>query len=48
MLSFVGHYVFIESSTPQNVGDKAWLVSESLQPTTGACLTFWYNMYGSG
>jgi hypothetical protein len=40
--------VFIESSNPQKVGDKAWLVSELLKPTTGACLTFWYSMYGTG
>ena len=40
--------MFIESSNPQKVGDKAWLVSELLKPTTGACLTFWYSMYGTG
>ncbi|XP_033751986.1 MAM and LDL-receptor class A domain-containing protein 1-like [Pecten maximus] len=43
-----GHYMFIESSSPQRLGDKAWLASDPIQPTTGSCLTFWYNMNGAG
>ncbi|CAF3694948.1 unnamed protein product, partial [Didymodactylos carnosus] len=42
-----GYYVFIEASYPQNLGDKAWLVSEVLESPKGACLEFWYHMYGS-
>ncbi|XP_033753485.1 MAM and LDL-receptor class A domain-containing protein 1-like [Pecten maximus] len=40
--------MFIESSSPQRLGDKAWLASDPIQPTTGSCLTFWYNMNGAG
>ena len=40
--------MFIETSAPRVRGDKAWLLSDQLQPTTGSCLTFWYSMYGSG
>ena len=43
-----GYYVFIETSAPRKVGDKAWLKSDQLAATSGSCLTFWYNMYGQG
>lgn len=42
-----GYYVYIESSFPQAYGDKAWLVSEVLESSTGACLDFWYHMKGN-
>lgn len=42
-----GYYVFIESSYPQQYGDKAWLVSEVLESPMGACLDFWYHMKGA-
>ena len=45
---FSGYYVFIETSYPRKVGDKAWLVSESFSPGGSNCLSFWYTMYGSG
>jgi hypothetical protein len=41
-----GHYAYIESSFPQQNGDKAWLVSEVLESPMGACLDFWYHMKG--
>jgi hypothetical protein len=40
--------MFIESSSPRKQGDKAWLVS-AVQPVTsptGACMEFWYHMFG--
>lgn len=39
--------MFIESSS-NRVGDKAQLQSEILNPTTGSCLVFYYNMNGAG
>ncbi|XP_022097778.1 MAM and LDL-receptor class A domain-containing protein 1-like isoform X1 [Acanthaster planci] len=42
-----GFYVFIETSAPRVLGDRAWLLSERLDPTPGACLSFWYHMFGS-
>lgn len=39
-----GYYVFIESSLPQQPGDRAWLASPSLPPTTATCLIFYYHM----
>ncbi len=42
-----GHYAYIESSFPQQSGDKAWLVSEVLESPMGGCLDFWYHMQGN-
>lgn len=44
---YSGHYMFIESSS-NRAGDKAQLQSEILNPTTGSCLVFYYNMNGAG
>ncbi|XP_071956933.1 MAM and LDL-receptor class A domain-containing protein 1-like [Antedon mediterranea] len=44
----LGFYVFIETSSPRYVNDKAWLVSEHLSPSAGTCLNFWFHMYGTG
>jgi hypothetical protein len=44
----IGHYAFIESSRPRVKGDKAWLQSPKINPTTRKCLHFWYHMLGSG
>jgi hypothetical protein len=44
LFSFKGQYLFIESSRPQQEGDKARIVSSSLQ--AARCLTFYYHMYG--
>ncbi|XP_077978860.1 MAM and LDL-receptor class A domain-containing protein 1-like [Glandiceps talaboti] len=42
-----GYFAFIEPNRMSN-GDKAWLMSEHLNPTSGSCLTFWYHMYMNG
>ncbi|EDO47787.1 predicted protein [Nematostella vectensis] len=44
-----GYYIYIETSSPRQPNDKAWLQSGLVQPTTGnsgKCLKFWYHMYG--
>lgn len=38
--------MYIESSAPRQPGDRARLVSPTYLPSTGSCLTFYYNMYG--
>jgi len=42
-----GYYAYIESSYPQKLGDKAWLVSEVIKSLKGACLDFWYQAFVS-
>ena len=44
---FLGHYIFIEASSPRRPGDNAILRSAALSPQPSTCLTFFYNMYGS-
>ena len=46
---FAGSYVFIETSSPRKVGDKAYLISQPFDPTnsTGICLKFWHHMKGA-
>ena len=46
---FAGSYVFIETSSPRKVGDKAYLISQTFDPTnsTGICLKFWHHMKGA-
>ncbi|XP_046860028.1 uncharacterized protein LOC124453273 isoform X2 [Xenia sp. Carnegie-2017] len=44
--SICGKYIYIETSSPRVLGDKAWLVSNYFNTTT-KCFTFWYHMYGS-
>ncbi|KAH3887722.1 hypothetical protein DPMN_011741 [Dreissena polymorpha] len=43
-----GHYIFIESSSPQQFNDKARIVSPVfVRTTTGTCrMRFFFNMYG--
>ncbi|ESO97870.1 hypothetical protein LOTGIDRAFT_152977 [Lottia gigantea] len=41
-----GKYMYIESSRPRTAGQKARLISTSQYATNGACVTFWYHMYG--
>ncbi|XP_047128245.1 MAM and LDL-receptor class A domain-containing protein 1 isoform X1 [Hydra vulgaris] len=41
-----GYYMYIETSTPQTKGHKAWLKSPNYSATIGRCLSFWYHMYG--
>ena len=46
--SNIGHYLFIETSSPAQPGSKARLLSRKFPATkTGRCFTFWYHMYGS-
>jgi hypothetical protein len=39
-----GYYVYIEASAPQKSGDRAWLASPFIPPTTASCLVFYYHM----
>ncbi|XP_026514262.1 apical endosomal glycoprotein [Terrapene carolina triunguis] len=39
-----GHYVSFDASVLGPGGNAAWLLSEHLPATTGACLRFWYHM----
>jgi len=41
--------MFIETSSPRVQGDNAYLVSQSLDATTGSgvCMSFWHHMYGA-
>ncbi|CAF0847412.1 unnamed protein product, partial [Rotaria sordida] len=42
-----GYYIYIEASAPQKPGDRAWLASPSIPPTTASCLVFYYHMFGA-
>ena len=42
-----GHYIYIESSSPNHPGDKARIDSPVYQATRGSCVTFWYSMNGN-
>jgi len=39
--------MYIEASAPRRPGQKARLFSPGNLPTTGACVTFFYHMYGN-
>ncbi|XP_022098207.1 MAM and LDL-receptor class A domain-containing protein 1-like isoform X2 [Acanthaster planci] len=42
-----GFYMYIEASAPRNSGDKARIDgAKAIAPATGACVRFWYHMYG--
>lgn len=44
---FSGYYAYMEASTGSE-GDETTLTSPQLSPSEeGACLTFWYHMYGA-
>ncbi|XP_057298293.1 MAM and LDL-receptor class A domain-containing protein 2-like isoform X2 [Hydractinia symbiolongicarpus] len=43
----LGHYVYIETSSPRRYGQKARMISQSYSKTSGQCFTFWYHIYGS-
>lgn len=45
---YLGHYAFIEASSPRVPGDVARLQSAPFNPTSKSCLHFWYFMLGSG
>lgn len=43
----LGHYLFLESSSPASNGDTANLTSPVFEYTDREiCFSFWYNMYG--
>ncbi|XP_068678798.1 meprin A subunit alpha-like isoform X2 [Montipora foliosa] len=42
-----GKYLYVESSSPAQEGDKARLLSVTFPATADRCLSFWYHMYGS-
>nr|XP_039272221.1 MAM and LDL-receptor class A domain-containing protein 2-like [Styela clava] len=42
-----GAYLFVESSIPRALGDRARIISEQYPSTTGDCFTFFYHMYGT-
>lgn len=44
-ISFLGHYVFLETSRPISPGWKARLVSKYVGMRV-ACLKFWYHAFG--
>ncbi len=48
-LSQNGYYIFIETSFPQKLGDKARLISPTYSATVGSgnCFKFWYHLYGA-
>lgn len=47
-MSNQGLYMYADA-TGQNPGDRAWLFSPVLSAVpSGACVTFWYHMYGLG
>ncbi|RNA26976.1 MAM and LDL-receptor class A domain-containing 2-like [Brachionus plicatilis] len=47
-LTPVGHYMYIETSSPQKQGEKARLISPKVTKTpNGVCLKFWYHAYGA-
>ncbi|XP_038071819.1 MAM and LDL-receptor class A domain-containing protein 1-like [Patiria miniata] len=44
-----GVYIYTEASSPRLPSDKARLDSpKAIAPATGACVRFWYHMYGTG
>lgn len=49
LFSCVGQYVFIETSSPRQTGDNAYLLSQPFDPTSssGRCLKFWHHMKGA-
>jgi hypothetical protein len=39
--------MYIEASAPRSQGELARLISQVQQASRGACLKFWYHMYGN-
>jgi len=47
-LSFVGHYLYIEASSPRHPNDRAVITSQVFDATNQTtCFQFWYSMVGS-
>lgn len=49
LLFYLGHYMYIETSSPRVKGETARLVSDRFKIADGHnwCLKFWYHMYGN-
>lgn len=45
-IHLLGHYMYIETSSPRVKGDKALLNSPMFKATSGKCMEFFYHMYG--
>lgn len=45
----IGQYLFIETSSPRQPGDNAYLLSQPFDATasSGRCLKFWHHMKGA-
>ena len=41
-----GHYMYIETSAPHHMGQKARLISPQITTTGQQCFTFFYNLFG--
>ena len=41
-----GYYVYIESSSPAQPNDTAYLIGKDIPNNNGFCLSYWYHMYG--
>jgi len=42
----VGHYLYIEASSPRRPGDTARVLTKTYPATSGNCVQFYYSMYG--
>lgn len=49
LIESIGHYVYIEASSPRVKGEVARLTSDRFKVSAGFnwCLRFWYHMYGN-
>ena len=47
LLSVTGYYMYIETSSPRQLGDNAKLHSPKLLFRGHSCLQFYYHMYGA-
>lgn len=46
ILYYLGHYIYIEASSPRRPNDKARIISGQVTNMATSCLTFYYHMYG--
>ena len=42
----MGYYIYIETSSPRILGDKARIMSGPIAANSEYCLEFWYHMFG--
>ena len=43
----IGHYMYIEVSSPIKTGQKARVLSEDFPSTRRRCVNFWFHMFGA-